>query len=281
MYQATIDFDPGCHGHFLEYICNRYIFNISVSTSPFFKTGSSHAINLDTEYQQNKQITSQHSTYFNLPFNEHKVVYIKHNSKFDLILLNNVFYRCYNDNGITANNTDLELDIILKKHTDAIFKDGDNQNALILKENIYAKLMERTCFRTEHVNHPGKEVFNFDFGSFFNLTDFLVELQQLAQFLNQILITPPALIEDWQTFIRKNQGYQTYQRVNYLVEKILSNQPEYIEDDFFIHAGINVYLAKIARLHDTELHDLTSYPTTTQQVYEILCKHFTEYDEKY
>jgi hypothetical protein len=281
MYQATIDFDPGNHGHFLEYICNKYIFNVSVSTSPFFKSGGAHKINLDTDYQQNKQITSGHYTYRNRLPVEDKVVYIKHNPKFDLILLNNIFYRCYNDNGISGNSNDLDPTLILNWHADIIFKDGNTQNTGVLKENIYSKLMERTHFQPGNVEHSGKEVFNFDFGSFFNLIDFLLELQRLSQFLNQMLIVPQELIADWYTFTKKNQGYQTYLRVNHLTEKILSNQSETIEDNFFIHAGINVYLAQIARLHDTELHELTSYPTNTQQIYKILLNHFIEYDEKY
>jgi len=281
MYQATIDFDPGHHGHFLEYICNKYIFNISSSTALFFKSGSSHAINLDTEYQQNKQITSAHYTYFNnLPI-EDKVVYIKHNPKFDLVLLNNIFYRCYSDNGLFGNFVDLDPEFILKSHADVIFNDNSTQYSNVLKENIYSKLTERTHFQPDNIKHPNKEVFNFNYGSFFNLTDFLLELQQLSQFLNQMLFITAELTEDWHKFIKKNQGYQTYQRTNYLLEKILSNQEETIEDNFFIHAGINVGLARIARLYDTELHSLNTYPTSTKQVYQILSKHFIDYDEKY
>jgi hypothetical protein len=281
MYQVAIDFDPGTHGHFLEYICNKYIFNISVSNSPFFKSGSSHAINLDTDYQQNKQIISGHYTYQNSLPVEDKVVYIKHNPKFDLILLNNIFYRCYNDNGVSVNANDLDPTFILDWHTNIIFKDSNTQETGVLKENIYSKLMERTHFQPSNIEHPGKEIFNFDFGSFFNLVDFLLELQRLSQFLNQMLIVPQELIADWYTFTKKNQGYQTYLRVNYLLEKILSNQEEIIDNNFFIHAGINVGLARIARLHDTELHSLNTYPTSTKQIYEILSKHFIEYDKKY
>jgi hypothetical protein len=281
MYQVAIDFDPGTHGHFLEYICNKYIFNVSVSNSPFFKSGSSHAINLDANYQQNKQITSGHYTYFNgLPI-EDKVVYIKHNPKFDLVLLNNIFYRCYDDNGVSGNQTDLDPEFILKWHADIILKDSSTQNSSVLKENIYAKLTEKTHFQSSNITHPGKEVFNFDYGSFFNLTDFLLELQQLSQFLNQMLFIPSELSEDWHKFIENNQGYQAYQRTNYLLEKILSNQEETIENNFFIHAGINVGLARIARLYDTELHSLDTYPTSTKQIYQILSKHLIDYDEKY
>jgi hypothetical protein len=283
MHQATIDFDPGSHGHFLEYICNKYIFNVSVSNSPFFKNGSVHAINLDTEYQNNKQITSGHYTSLNRVLKENKVVYIKHNPKFDLILLNNIFHRCYSNNNdyVDGNRIDFDTDFILKWNSDIILKDNSTQNSSILKENVYAKLIERTHFQPSNVSHPGKEVFNFNFGSFFNLTDFLLELQQLSQFLNHVLTISPDLIKDWHMFIKKNQGYQTYQRVNYLIEKIMSNQYEPIEDNFLIHAGINMYLTQIARLYDTELHELVTYPTDTQQVYKILLKHFIEYDKEH
>jgi hypothetical protein len=281
MYQAIIDFDPGMHGHFLEYICNKYIFNISISNSLFFKSGSAHGINLDTNYQHNKQISAGHYAFYNKTVPESTVVYIKHNPKFDLVVLNNVFYRCYNANEFSANVNDLDPEFILKWHSDIVTKDSSTQDASVLKENIYAKLMERNFAQSTFINQPDKKIFNFEFGSFFNLADFLLELQQLSQFLNQTLIISPKLIEEWHTFIKKNQGYQTYQRVNYLVEKILSNHYEPIENDSFIHAGINVCLAQIARLYDTELHGSTSYPTDTQQIYKILCAHYIEYDKKY
>jgi hypothetical protein len=277
-YQAAIDFDPGMHGHFLEYICNKYIFGVSVSDSPFFKSGSAHAINLDSDYQQNKHVTSGHYTYYNLSANVNKVVYVKHNSKFDLVLFSNIIHRC---NGVASNFDDADPDQILKWHVDIIEHDTTEQ-ATVLKENVYAKLMERTHFQSEHVTHIyNSDVVNFDFGSFFNLTDFLLELQNLAHFFNQMLIVPKELVDDWKMFIDKNQGYQIYRRVNFLLEKILTNQEETIEDNFLIHAGINTYLSRIARLHDTELHSINKYPTSTAQIYKILTNHFVEYDKKY
>jgi hypothetical protein len=278
-YLAAIDFDPGMHGHFLEYICNKYIFNTPAPTLPFFKSGSSHGINSDTNYQQHKYVTSGHYTYSKTPVNINKVVYIKHNPKFDLVLLSNVIHRCY---GSLGNHEDVDPNQILNWHLDIIKNDNATEEASILKENIYSKLIERTYFQPTNVTHFYKsEIFNFDFGNFFNLTDFLIELQNLANFFNQTLIVPPDLVDDWKMFIDKNQGYQVHQRVNFLLEKILTNQTETIEDNFLIHAGINVYLSRIARLHDTELHTINSYPTTTEQVYKILTNHFIEHDKKY
>ena len=281
LYLAAIDFDPGMHGNFLEYICNKYIFNSPVTNLPFFKSGSSHAINLDTNYQQNKQVVCGHYTYFNfnIPAYVDKVVYIKHNPKFDLVLLGNIIHRCY---GLLGNQEDIDPDQILDWHLDFIKNDKTTKEACILKENIYSKLIERTHFQPTDVTHTYKsEIFNFDFGNFFNLTDFLLELQNLSNFFNQTLVVPPVLVDDWKMFIDKNQGYQAYQRVNFLLGKILTNQTEPIEDNFLIHAGINTYLSRIARLHDTELHNVTSYPTTTEQVYKILTNHFIEHDKKY
>lgn len=278
-YQAAIDFDPGMHGHFLEYICNKYIFNVPVSSSPFFKTGSAHAINLDVKYQADKQVVANHYTYNNTSPSASKVIFIKHNPKFDLVLLSNVIHRCY---GVVGNFNDVDPEHVIDWHLNLIKRDNTTELANVIKENIYAKLTERTHFQPDVVIHRyNGEIFNFDFGSFFNLTEFLIEIQNLAKFCNQMLIVPKELISDYKMFIDKNQGYQIYQRVNYLVEKILSNEAEQIEDDFLVHTGINVYLARIARLHDTELHSASSYPTNTQDIFRILTTHFIEYDTKY
>jgi len=278
-YQAAIDFDPGMHGHFLEYICNKYIFNVSISDSPFFKTGSAHAINLNTTYQATKQVVANHYRWCNISPIETKVVFIKHNPKFDLVLLSNIIHRCY---GTVGNVNDVDPEQVINWHLNIIKNDNTTESANDIKENIYAKLIERTHFQPQTIVHGYvREMFNFDYGSFFSLTEFLIELQNLAKFFNQMLIVPRELIDDYKMFIDNNRGYQIHQRVNYLVEKILLNELEIIEDDFLIHAGINVYLAKIARLYDTKLHSARGYPTNTQDIFKIITTHFIDYDKKF
>mgnify|MGYP003633370510 CR=1 FL=1 len=39
----SIDFVPGSHGHFLEYVCNKYIMGQSIDFNPFNSIGASHA----------------------------------------------------------------------------------------------------------------------------------------------------------------------------------------------------------------------------------------------
>lgn len=281
MYQAVIDYDPGTHGHFLEYVCNTYIFNSSISESFFFRTGSFHGIEHNEHYKQNKVVNSEHLSYYNKSADESKIIYIKHNPKFDLVLLKNIFHRCFSDNSISARSHDLDPDYVMNWHLSQIVGSSKNHSPGLIKQDLFAKLMERTHFQPEQVQHPSKSVFNFDYGSFFDLADFLQQLQKLSVWLDQVLVVSPELIKLWQNFIEKNQGFQTYQRVNYLIEKILLGQCEPVEDDFFVHAGINVGLARLARVYEPELHSLDSYPTDTQQIHNIVCKHFREYDEKF
>ena len=51
----AIDFAPGLHGHFLEYVINRYIFGVTCDVDSIFQSsGAVHAINVDSDYQKNK-----------------------------------------------------------------------------------------------------------------------------------------------------------------------------------------------------------------------------------
>ena len=279
MYQAAIDYDPGMHGHFLEYICNKYIFDIILPGNIFFKTGSAHNINLDAFYQQNKQVLCKHYSLLGLTINEDKVIFIKHNQKFDLVLLTNIFYRCNDTPELPVRHVDVDVDSVFEWHSKLIKNDNSTEKSNIFKENIFSKLMDRTHFQVDKCVHSEKKVFNFDYGKFFNLVEFISELQKLALFLEHKVKISNDLINDWYTFIEKNQGYQTYLRVNCLVEKILTNRSDQIEDDFFVHAGINTCLAKIACLYDNEeLHGSGEYPTDTQQIYKILLNHYNTID---
>ena len=59
MIKLALDFAPGLHGHFLEYVCNRYIFKVPYEKNTVFQsTGACHTINTDSEYQKNKVVRS-------------------------------------------------------------------------------------------------------------------------------------------------------------------------------------------------------------------------------
>ena len=277
MYQGLIDFESGMHGHFLEYVCNKYIFNMSLQQSPFFSNGSSHAINLDSQYQQDKQITSGHFTSQWLGIrkipNIKKVIYIKPNQSFHIIHLINVFHRCAWTEG---NLKDLGKETIVKYHFDEILKHFGSQSQSVLRAALFDKFSNFNNLMPAYSDR-----FDFDFGSFFNFTQFLTSLRQLSKFLDHTLILSSDLYKDWQMFIDKNDGYQTHLLVDELLKKIVNNQSCKIPNDVLVHAYLNYNLSNIFRLYDGQLHDNEEYPTDTSEIYKIIQDHQLLHDNKF
>jgi hypothetical protein len=279
MYLAAIDFDPGMHGHFLEYVCNRYIFNI-ITPTPFFKNGAAHAINSDLGYQKNKKICSGHYTYpsfgnFDRLPDINKIIYIKQNKKFDVVLQINIFYRCF---GAEGNLIEFESTDIVKSHFYLINKNQGSDKQSVRRGDLFDKFLNSA---EQIPDHSDKCVFEFDFEKFFNFTEFLVELQNLSKFLDHTFTPTVDLVHDWQQFIDKNQGYQTYVLAHHLMSQILSNQSFEIPDDIFLHAYLNVILSKTVRLFSGPLHDSEIYPTNTQEIYQIVKQHLDDFDKNF
>jgi hypothetical protein len=276
MNYGLIDFDSGMHGHFLEYICNKYIFNVFPQQTPFFSNGSSHAINLDQQYQQNKKITSGHFTSQWLgckPIPDiKKIIYIKPNRDFYIVNLINVFHRCFK----TGNHKDIYAKTILEWHFDIILKNHNTQNHMAIRTDLFDKFG-----KFNNLIPVYSDRFDFDFGSFFNFTQFLTSLQELSKFLNHTLILSSDLYKDWQTFIDKNDGYQTHLLVDELLKKIVNNQSCKIPNDVFVHAYLNYNLSNIFRLYDGQLHDNEEYPADTSEIHKIIQDHLVLHDNKF
>ena len=276
-YVGLIDFEAGMHGHFLEYICNKYIFNIFPQQSPFFSNGSSHAINLDNQYQEDKKVTSGHFTSYWLgsrPIPKiKKIIYIKPNQNFHVIHLINVFCRCF---GKYGNTVDVGKETLLKYHFDIIIKNHGSQTQSIVRADLFDKFNNFNNLMPSYTDR-----FDFDFSNFFNFTQFLTSLQELSKFLSHTLMLSPDLYKDWQMFIDKNDGYQIHLLVDELLKKIINNQSCEIPKDVFVHACLNYKLSNIFRLYDGLLHNNESYPTDTVEIHKIIQDHVLSHDNKF
>ena len=62
----SIDFVPGSHGHFLEYVCNKYIMGQVVDFDPFNSIGASHAKFNNENYNKNKHFRALHYSIENI-----------------------------------------------------------------------------------------------------------------------------------------------------------------------------------------------------------------------
>lgn len=278
----VIDFAPGSHGHFLEYITNRYIFQIESQKFNLQKSGASHSILNDTLYQNNKIINCGHYTSFNggnFPPDTKKVIFVKHCKELDFILLVNVYNRCHRD---TESGQDLEVDYITKFHYNQL--KTDTQDIVSLRRNWFTKFSEShgvlgQGYQSSYIDST--QVINFDYRAFFSITNFLIELRKLANFFNQTLTLDYDFPLLYKNFIDQNQGYNKFLKVNDIINKINSGNDFQFEANWMDQAWINYVLSIVYNLHDGKLHDSTVYPTNTKDIYEILMHHIKMFDIRY
>jgi hypothetical protein len=280
MIKVALDFAPGLHGHFLEYVCNRYIFKVPYSNNNVFQeSGSAHPINVDSEYQKHKIVHRGHYSSFEheYPVDTTDIIFVKHDPALDLILLTNIFHRCHSDSTKTDS---FNTDDIKSLHIDLMF--NSESTAMALRNNWYTKLMEH------HFEHPNKKystnlpTFDFDYASFFSLDQFLLELKKVADFLNSTFVFDKTLCKLWQEFIERNRGYQLYLQGNQVFNQIAAGESFPIESDWQLHAYLNYKISTIFKLYDhPDLFEAEQYPTDTKQIYKLIIDHIENYDNKF
>lgn len=274
----AIDFSPGSHGHFLDYVINAYIFNLDIKEIDIFQSsGACHVINSDQTYQSVARMTRHgHFTSFGREYPDYidKIVRIKHDKKYDFILLVNIWYRCHPD---SMNVIDFNVEDIIELHKKLI---SDNHSDLGLRNDWFAKLNSEIIY-TDLVPNSKLPIFEFNFAAFFDLIDFLSELRRLSDWLNMTFVYDSRLADLWYDFIGRNQGYQKYHRVQDILSCIVTDQKCVIESDWQIQAFLNYKIAKIYNLHDGLLFDIEIYPQDAREIYALIDQHVKSFDEKF
>jgi hypothetical protein len=281
MIKVALDFAPGTHGHFLEYVLNKYIFKVpSTKENIFQSSGSCHPINIDAEYQKHKMVYRLHYSSYDhaYPSDATHVIFIKHHPKLDFLLLTNIFHRCDIRSGHVD---DFNVEDIKKLHLE-FMNTADSTSNVSLRSDWYAKLMERHFHMTEKKHETELPLFDFDFSSFFTLSDFLEELSKVATFLNHTFEFDSSLIALYNEFLERNQGYQAYRQGNQLFEHIVAGDNVDFDSDWQLRAYLNVRLSTVFKLYDhPDLFDKDSYPTNTKDIHKILMDHLANFDKRF
>jgi len=269
-----LDFAPGLHGHFLEYVANRFIYNVAEIKDLFMSSGAVDRIKILEDYQKTKTVSCGHYSAYGLAYDNSSSqrIFIKHNPDLDIVLLTNIYHRCFD-----VKTYDLDAQKIIEYHRGVMSGHEDWE----LKDNWYAKLVERHFDQTLMYNTGDLPTFNFDFACFFNFTKFVFEIQRLSQFLNMTLRYDYTLYELWRKFMDYNQGYKLYLKANDILSFVYSNKPHEIPNDWKIHAYINFVLSKSFRIFDGQLHSNSKYPTDTRELYSIIQHHLHEFDKRF
>jgi hypothetical protein len=278
MLTVALDFAPGLHGHFLEYILNRYIFKITADVDSIFQSsGACHPINTDKIYLADKIVRQRHYSSFDIdyPADTKKIIFIQRCARQDFILLTNMYHRCHPD---SINVTDFNVDEI-KKLQESMMLAGSNQE---LKNDWYSKLLESRFELADQQPITDLPVFNFAYESFFALDEFLLEIKKTADFLEQTFDFDRSLVKIWKEFIQRNQGYHAWVHGNELFAHVVAGNDVAVIDDWKIHAYLNYKISTIFSLHDhPDLFGLGTYPTSTKQIHDIIMDHMSSFDNRW
>ena len=217
---VSIDFVAGSHGHFLEYMCNRFVVGIPVELSPFNALGASHI--KDADYIKNSKFFARHYSELALP-TQSQIVKITFDHSDLLPLISGCFLRA-GDSNLHVN--DLEIDTY-NKLKDGYFKDlinnintaysqqgitidqtNPNCPRYILREyfkfgfadpeaNGFMKKLEELIYSTD------KRVFEFKFSWFYDGDVFVEQLENLADWCGTMLLHTDMIKELHETFLSK------------------------------------------------------------------------------
>lgn len=275
--KIILDYAPGLHGHFLEFVLNKYIYGIEFGGKNIFQSsGAVHAINTDVNYQQNKIVDQGHYSAFGngYPPSAEQVIFVQHAPELDFVLLTNIYYRCHPD---SIQVIDYNLEKIKAYHEEFMSAGSE----LEMRNNWFAKLSERHFAQTKIKPTTHLSVYHFDYRSFFSLEQFCAELKNTAKFLEQTFKFDTSLGLLWTEFINRNQGWALYQQGNTLIQSMLVGENKPIPNDWKLHAYINLYVSKTFDLYDGILYTNENYPSTTLGLLNIVQEHLSNFDNRW
>jgi hypothetical protein len=278
-----IDFFGGCHGNFLEVMLDMFVYqNRTMIGQPLFNdNGACHLKNKISFY--NPLIKNNHYSYFNIPFcSNDNVIEIHVTNDNMLAAMTNSLLRAGDE---VMDITNLHRDTINKLITwpkakyfidDLIKEHGlhDNYPKQIIRNYFYSKFDDDNnglkLFNT--FNHTGNKHI-FPFSAFYSLEHFYLNLNKCAYFLNLNFYPTDQCAIIWKDFIDHNQGYQSQQKCNIIIENILSGSPMNINNLTLVEeAWIAYRVSKIFRCYDHPLLMAENFQTNTLDISIALYK---------
>jgi hypothetical protein len=258
-----IDFHGSTHGNFLEYTSNVYIMQTDPGQSVLFNSvGASHAV--DNTYLKNRQIKCGHYSSSNIKFNNtDQVIRITIDPLDDqqfFIALTNLMYR--------AGDVGIEKQML---H----IPDSVRKDPVAIRNNWYSKFSERNNYGDIYKKFTkiDQSIFEFPFSAFYSFPKFCKSLNEMAAFLNQTFFPDQSLFVLWKKFIEMNQGVQSYNKCNTILENIFANCDTTIDCTVIEQGWINYNLSKICRMYNGSMFEQEQFPTNPQSIYQEIKQH--------
>ena len=256
-----IDFHGSTHGHFLEYVANVYIMQTPKNVGSIFKPPTFSAHNRDQNYLSHRMIFCGHFSEYNNINKDDIVIRILMPSDDDMffIAITNLMYKA-GDVGFEKQQLHVPEDI--------------RNNPIDYRNNWYSKFNQRN----EYARHYGEfskisnSVFEFPFKAFFSYKDFCIALCDLSEFLNQSFFPDQSLSDLWSEFIQYNQGWQSFNKCNRIINGMFSNQNIDIDCTIVEQGWINFNLSKMCKMYQGPIFD-GEYPRNTSIAHVAIQQH--------
>lgn len=228
----------------------------------FNSLGAAHAV--DNNYSKNRQIVCGHYSSNNIKFNKTdqviRIVIDPTNDVYFFIALTNLMYR--------AGDVGFEEQLL-------VIPDSIRQDSIAYRNNWYSKFNERHSYSDFYGDFSkiSQPAFEFPFESFYSFPEFCKNLNEMAVFLNQTFFPDKSLFEVWEKFIEMNQGFQSYNKCNTILENIFANRNMAIDCTIIEQGWINYNLSKMCRMYNGSMFEQPQFPTNTQDIYQEIKHH--------
>lgn len=255
-----IDFHGSTHGHFLEYVTNVWIMKMPQETNSVF-TGSGACHNFSDAYKDNRKVKCGHWWWTNYEhqFDTEQIIRITFDRSSDRLFYIAQVNRWYRSGDVSFEQKMLEIAEDVRKSPER------------LRNQYYHKYVQRDGY-VEFVTLPNS-IQEFKFSSMFVWSEFCSGLQDIAKFLNQTFTPDVALYKLWQEFITLNQGYQSYQRCEHILESVFTGQDIPISCTSYEEAWLNYNITKITGLTQGPLFNRDEYPVNTLEILNLIQSH--------
>lgn len=282
MILVSIDFVPGSHGQFLEYVCNKFIAKHSIDYLPFNKLGASHV----NQRNKNFNFIANHYSLNNL-VKEKKVIKITFNGD-DLLLLSSGCFLRAGDSGINVNNLEINtfnklkngffynlVDQINNAYKDQVTLTAESPNCprYILREffkfGFKDSQLHGLIIDLQKFNYTrDTDVFEFKFEYFYNTDLFLEHIDKLAAWYGTT-IELGELKELHEDFLSRQIFKDDKKQCDYLLDCVSTGRFEKIENISMLQESyIN---AKLENLFQIEMpFSQENYFKSTQEIVKYI-----------
>jgi hypothetical protein len=291
-----IDFYAGSHGHFLEFLINKYVYKDPQFENflPFTDQGTSHNRVFDPNLTESTlQCQSTHYSYDDQQklVGREKLILIKKIKPDDLIIRivvehDSLYYIIYNAHtragDISLDVHSLEVDTVAKLKSAKKFQpwlkfiDHNNDSPRsILRNMIYSQIREYGMFA--QINNfynftSPSNVINLEISTFYDinlLSDFLVSVADRCS----VTVDLTGLREIWEMFISKVESVYSRKKIDDIFEKIVNNiSYDFGKLNIIEEAYLNVRITQTFDIHSGISVFSDNYPSNTKIIKDEICQ---------